>query len=287
LATIWDYRSRVGRRAARSARGGWTRQVVCEGVPADLAEDLVPDDWELYPGTSGQGAPRLIEAQVDRDWRPADDDAQGYARVVLNYRPLTFDEYLESNPNHGIILARSGASTIRANSYEDGGTRYILDGLDYTDTTGKTKWEIERGDAVRFEPQPILELYACTDNRDIFVFPYLSKVGSYNSGNMYNFPLTPVSSAEGRFLLTELSCVPRPTASRLFTVRYLFAVSLTGWDAATIAREYDLELVEVADTGETTVRLVPTWVPTTTTRSKVLVSSANFTVLDNMVVSSW
>jgi len=290
MAGLWDYESVVSRRARRKHARGWTRRAIFESVPADIAESLVPPEGTPWPGESGKEAAVLMDSDVEFDHTPR-RGLENLARIILYYWPRTWEQWLEAHPNKGVLIGRSNLISEPCKTWNG----KILEGRDPSDLTGRTKWKITSGSNTLFRGQGVYEVYAVINNRDTYFYPYVSKVGGYNSNLMMKFPLWPEASREGQWLLTYISCEPRATASKLYTTRYQFALNMDtvlGWADPCISTKFTVCAVQVPvidEYGEPTgdMRVKSELVATTTTQSTVMLSAENFSVIDNMLNNSW
>lgn len=286
--SLWtDYESKISRRSGRDRGMGWTRRAVFYGVPNATAESLVPPEWSFFPGEGGQFGACLVQSTVERE-----STEGGTATIVLDYRPLRWDEWLESHPNKAIVFPSSAIKSKRVRRTAGG---VMLEGPDPDDATGRKSWEIVSGDNVQFYGMAVYELYSIIDNRDIYFFPYASKVGSYNNLPMHSFPLTPLPSKVGQFLLIGLQCEVRPAAKRLWTTRYRFLLheepTSAGWATPVVSRQLQVSSVQVPvinDDGEGVGTNIMAVLAETGERNTVnLIPGANFSPLDAMTINSW
>jgi hypothetical protein len=205
----------------------------------------------------------------------------GYSRLKLQYKILSYDEWLEAHPNHGMLMGQSSATGKRLLVSSDG---YRLEGPDETDPTGKSKYIVESGTNQTLPYRAVYEVYSVISSdvtpsgftgMDVYFYQFVSKVGRYNSQVMYGFLLYPEVSRAGQWLLSEVSMVPRAAASRLYTVRHRFMLctdTIRGWAEPCISRKWQLvvQSIDAVDEDGDPTGLqgkVATWVPTVSTNT--------------------
>ena len=303
---------------------GFTRRVVYTGVPSNRVESLLPAEYTPFPGESGKRAAVLMKRQVKFQDRVGRTTQKSKSRVVLFYRPLTFDEWLEANPNHAVLFARTGSFSSRilaaptaAGPFNNsifgpllqlfsvkdinrpnflGITGSASDGEDKViegpDAEAGTTWVVTSGTNVITKYRQIYEVYAVVDDLDSHFYPFTSKIGRYNQFALTGFPLAPEPSRPAQWLLVGMSKEPRPAKERLWTCRYQFMFDDEGWDKATISTEFRLEAVEeVIQRQDPTLtpmtRSVIKQVPTGNVRSVNLLHPFNFFGIDKMFIDTW
>ncbi len=322
--SIWQYKSSVNEDISGLAGKGFTRRVVFTGVPVNQVEGLLPAEYTPYPGESGKRAAVLMKRDVKFQDRVGKTPAKARARVTLFYRPLTFDEWLEANPNHAVLFARTGSYSERilaaptaAGPFDDnflspllgllsvqdanqpnflGVTGTASDGEDKIiegpDAEAGTTWVVTSGSNTITKYRQIYEVYAVVNDLDAHYFPFASKVGRYNEFALEGFPLAPESSKPAQWRLVGMSKEPRPAKERLWTCRYQFMFDDEGWDRPIISTEFRCEPVEEVvsrvepDAPEKT-KTVTKQVPTGNVRSVQKWFPENFFGIDAMFIDSW
>lgn len=266
---------------------GWTRRVIFTGVPGAEAEGLLPEEHSPYPGTTGNQAPVLMDSDIEDDLLAKPENLK---RVTLYYRPRDFLEWLIDNPNKGVLIGDS--SLISTDLKIFNGT--VIEGNDPTDPNGLTKWKRTSGSNALFGGRAIYEIFGVIDNRDIYFYQFVSKVGMCNEQIMGNFPLVPESSYQYQWLLVSLMCTPmRRVAAKLYTLRAQFMLNMDttlGWADPCVSSQYTIETRRVPrmDGGEEIgTDVIKVDIPTGVTREVDLVPSALFQPLDNMLEVSW
>lgn len=319
MADIWDYEHFISRNSARLSGRGWTRRAVFEGIPVDQAELLIPAEYTPFPGSTGKHAEVLMVASSDPNRR-----RPTCAVVTLDYRPLIWDEWLEANPNHAVLLSQTGAYGERiralpgtAAGFDDSfwtptldmyGVKDVntpnflgitgsassssLQVIEGPDPEAGTEWEVTSGTNYVTKYRPIYEVYAVVDDLDSYYYPYVATCGCYNDVPLEGFPLWPELSTEAQWLQVSASMAPRPGSKRLYTCRFQFMLDMERWDRPCISTELRIRNVKEPvydwETGEIVgERIIAKAVGTGNTRSTQLIHSANFFNIDWMFVDSW
>lgn len=322
--SIFAYETKKSKRARRPGGLGWTRQVLCRAVPKATAESLVPPEYSYYPGEAGKFGARLMDSIIEPE---ADPNASA---VTLQYRPLTCEEWLEVTVNKGIIncygsvtgrkvrtwtpastntisggwsgdmAGWTGAlSTMWGRLYggaSNGSTPIVLEGPDPSDSTGRSYYQVVSGSNQAFSGQTVYEVYSVIDNRDAYFFQFAGKMGQYNNMPMGTFPLAPMPSRTGQWLLIAMSCVPRPAAKRLFTMKHRFLLASNplglGWAEPCVTQKFRVEVrqIEVKDAdGEETGELASVALPVPADEGNEvhLIEGANFSPVEELLMNSW
>lgn len=283
--SIWDYEATVSRRAQRKGGMGWTRRAIFERIPSTIAEALIPPEYSVYPGESGKEASCLVESDCNHD---ALVSAGGnFARVILYYRPLTYEEWLEQHPNKAVLLGSAGATAERVTHYGD----WVIDGQDPDDADGKTHWQVVAGSNILMKPQASVEVYGVTNNITVYYRQLISRVGKYNSTPMDNLSVWPKAARAGQWLFTEMSCVPRFHVRGLYTVRYRFLLNLDLWSNPCISEkfQYQARTIPLKDEYGTEIgtKEIAVLVPMEEYRTANLITGTNLFMINNMLSNSW
>jgi hypothetical protein len=268
---IWAYEAATGSRDKRVGSKGYEHIFVAENIPSASRLALIPDAWSLYPGTSGNYAPALAYVDLNPKHKAA-GGGNWFARAVLQYRTPSDSEWLEAHPNKGILLGQSGATGRRVRIDNDGN---VIEGLDSADADGKVKWSVSSGSNLVFDRRVIYEVYSvissdvCPSGKtgmDVYFYEFAAWVGHYNVAPMTFFPLSPLASTTGQWLLIEVSATPRSASKKMYTVRHRFMLNSDedGWSAPCISQKWIQKVVEVIEGTEQApgqTRYVPNWVP--------------------------
>jgi len=179
--TIWDYEHSLSRQIAKKSGLRRTCRAVFESIPAASVTELLPADYSLFPGETGKSAAVLDETLViPNRQRP------GYSDVTLTYRTLTCDEWLEANPDHGVLLGdvMTQAERVRlARSTTDSwGSLSVVEG---PGTEGRS-WKVISGSNVIIHFDYVAEIYAVIEDMATYYDPYTSMTEFYNS-TLLNF----------------------------------------------------------------------------------------------------
>jgi len=322
--SIWTYEVKRSRRAQRPGGLGWTRRVLCRQVPKASSDSLVPAEYSYFPGESGKHGARLVSSVIDREGSPNSDD------VTLDYRPLTCEEWLEATVNKGVLHCYGSVTGRRVRTWTPnapntisggwngdmagwtgalatmwsrlygGGTNgsapIVLEGPDPSDETGRDFYQVVSGSNQAFSGQTVYEVYSIIDNRDAYFFQFAGKVGCYNNMPMGTFPLAPMASRAGQWLLIGMSCTPRPAAKRIFTMRHRFLLTANplgmGWAEPCVTQKFRVEVRQLEvldadgeDTGELASVALP--VPVGEGNEVHLIESANFSPIEELLQNSW
>lgn len=317
------YECTVSRRARRVTGRGWTRRAIFHGVPADQADRLIPAEGTYWPGDSGIDGSVLMDVDIDFD-KLLRASKPNYSMVVLYYRPRTWQEWLIAHPNKGVLLCRSASRSQRIRGIRKGGaietgadiwgnflTAYGYDvgqanwltgssfvGADVPydviegpDPTAGTTWHVVAGSNTTFEPMAVYTVYAILDDPNHYFYPYVSKVGHYNSNLMMHLPLWPEAQREGSWLLLEMRMQPMPGVGKLRRAEYDLMFNEKGWDQPCVSAEFTTAYKQVPvhdeDNEETGSRAVLQEVATGKTKSLELLQSANFYNIDFLLTDSW
>jgi hypothetical protein len=301
MTTIWDYESSISRRARRPSGKGWTRVCVFENIPSTSAETLIPAEFTEFPGETGKYASVLMDSDLTLEWKPAPagQSHKWLSRAVLYYRPRSFSEWLESNPNKGVLMMQCTASGYKAHNTSDGD---VIEGLDFTDADGKTRWTIKQGNNNVFRYRAMYEVYSVvsTDTLpsgysglDVYFSQFVTKVGRYNQNYMTCFNTWPEPSRVGQWMLTSISCVPRAASRKLYTVRHGFAYNnetSAGWGDPVISQKWQMQTRTIDDGEGSGTKTVAVWVPasgTGSTSTNHLLQGADFSPIADLLASSW
>lgn len=186
MAGIWDYEYAVSRRARRPFGLGWTHRAVFNDIASAAAVALIPaehSDWlGVAPSPADVHAPVLVDSDALLDWRP------GRALVTLFYRPLTADEWLGANPDHGILLGNVGAEAERVrlarSTTDTWGTLSVVEGPG----TGGGSWKVIAGSNLITNYDYIAEIYAVIEDMATYYDPFVAMSGFYNSAPLTFMP---------------------------------------------------------------------------------------------------
>ena len=317
------YESTVSRRARRTYGRGWTRRAIFHGVPADQAMGLVPPESAFWPGESGVDGSVLVDSDIEFD-ALLRAGKPNYSKVTLFYRPRTWEEWLIAHPNKGVLLCRSAAQTLRVTgvpkagaqtsgaefweplrkliSYDAGQSPSLIGGtpagadipydvIEGIDPQTGNLWKVVSGTPTIFKPRAVYTIYAIIDNPNHFFYPFVSKVGSFNSNLMMHLPLWPETQREGSWLLIEVRMQPMAGIGKLRRAEYDLMYSEEGWDQSLVSAEYAYSFKQVpvfnAEGEEEGTRAVLQQLATGKTKSPELIRSFNFFNLDLMLHDSW
>jgi len=272
------------------AAGGWSFQ-----------EDAVGDTWQfvfrpvvesdvmnVIPARFSPLPPNLtpVNATIDpinppvlmnSRARPLIPGNKGNAitELILVYRPLGPQEWLEQHPGKGILHVDAAMRFRRVNHLpsirsaqermadhtlgapewlfaEGFGTesdvfgdsdldeRYFAAPIEGIDWDGN-RWDITKGTNLATQSLPVLSVHAVLANEHMntFFWPLLSTVGSYNSTILQQFPTFPDASYPGTWLMSRAS--RRPHRRRgLWNCQFSVIGNPNGWDEPCISGESEL-----------------------------------------------
>jgi len=218
MASIWDYEARVSRRHQRQKAMGWTRRAIFHNIPKSQALTIVPTEYSPWPGESGKGAAVLVQSDSEPDHLVG---TAGRARVTLLYRPLTWEEWLELHPDHGVILGQSSIRTRRVIQHQG----LIVEGQDWNDTTGAGLFHVIDGENEKIEAMTVVRIHAVVQDKAKYIDAFVDRVGKYNADALTALPHGELTPKPGLWLLSGMKYSPRPTLNALWTCEYDFMLN--------------------------------------------------------------
>ncbi len=317
------YESTVSRRARRTYGRGWTRRAIFHGVPSTEVMTLVPPESAFWPGESGIDGAVLMDSDIEFD-ALLRAGKPNYSKVTLFYRPRTWEEWLIAHPNKAVLLCRSAAQSQRitgipkagartagaeiwggllnAFNYDTGQPNFLTgnafvganvpyDVIEGPDPVDGTTWHVVSGSNTVFNPRAVYTIYAIIDDPNHFFYPFVSKVGHYNSNLMMHLPLWPEAQREASWMLLEVRMQPMPGIGKLRRAEYDLIFNEKGWDQPVVSAEFTWAYKQVptfdSENEEEGSRAVLQQVATGRTKSLKLLEPFNFFNLDFMLHDSW
>lgn len=208
----------------------------------------------------------------------------GRTRFDVFFETLDWVRWLERNPGNGIRIVRASLGSQLPNTDLDDN---VISGIDHTDLTGRTRWDIDKGKLTIPYPNAMIRVYAMT--RSVATFEqYLDDIGKVSSSGMTHFG--PFSSA-GEAMLVGIRSTPRLVDADIEAVTHDFLCREGGWAAGRRSRKYELRvgLEDVYDNeGEKIAGVtakVARMVPTTQWRTPNIYAESNFGQIDQLL--SW
>jgi hypothetical protein len=262
MATLDTFETR---RLKNDSRHGWAGIRVFE-IPEALAESLQPQRGALFPGGTGHLAPVAHKWDLDMDY----DKVPGYSRLVVYYKVPTWEEWLELNPLHGVLLTRGAMVSERKRVYNGN----VIEGIDPSDTTGRTYWKVVSGSNTINGPRALVRVYAVIYGVANYRDAFADHLGKANSNTMSYFGGT---GGQGKLRFEKLHFTPRPVLDplgrQLYTAIYDFMYNENGWLTPCVSQKFT----------ETAGRMVPT----DTTRSTMFIQTHNFSPINSLLANSW
>jgi len=229
-------------------------------------------DGELHP----------VDGTYQKSYFPT-----GKGRIIIQYRTLTIEEYLEYSASvmgqaKGVLLRRGSIDYVSVRTDDSGN---VVSGLDPTDVTGRTRWEIVSGRPYKVEPHVLFRIRACVIADPTTEY---SRLGFVNSTSMPSFG-DPYGQI-GHLLLVGVRDEHTKFNTSVRWAEFDFLGSKVKWaDNGYTARKLSLALMQMrvydtsgADTG--TLREARVWQPTGETRAGPEFETADFGYLDSMLV---
>jgi len=268
------------RESYRIGPSAWAgrRQFTCPKAETDTQVSYL---WTTtYPGTSGRSAAYAAKVSANPSGHSINE-----AIIVVDYRTLTNDEYMERFPSKGIVYTRA-SSRSEAMLLDQNGN--MISGVDPSDTTGKSVWKIESGPDTILRPQIVYIVHAHTSARTYYVDVFADKLGMLNSNMMTK--LGQYGADAGELLFFRMEARPNPHDKVHYIVDYSFLWSgkkSTSWNELTVSRKWEKKVITVPvlnlagkATGDT--KQIYSLVPTNTTRTAKPFKSYNFLLIDSI-----
>jgi len=147
-------------------------------------------------------------------------------QIVVQYRTLTNNEYMERFPPRGILLTNAANRSRRVNADRTG---QMIQGIDPSDPTGQTLWKIVHGTGLNYETMVTFVVRACVNSWQRYIEGMAKYIGSVNTNKMFDFD----PYGKPRHLrLTGMITRPSQFDNRLTWVDYVFLGKWTAWRPA-------------------------------------------------------
>ena len=181
--------------------------------------------WSSMEGT-GRSATLVKDVQWQKDGY-----GKGKAKIELLRRTPTTMEYLRANTNKGVLFTNSTSTLRRANANSQG---EIIQGLDPADPTGRTKWQLVKGEGVIPEVDAVFIIRTFTTRPSVYVTQMQELENAVNTNRM--------SSRFGKYAaprklrLAKVKSWPDTYTAGAEWVDYYLQGKAVGWCKETSAR---------------------------------------------------
>lgn len=207
----------------------------------------------------------------------------GRTRFDVFFETLDWVRWLERNPGNGIRIVRASLGGRLPNTDLDDN---VISGIDHTDVTGRTRWDIDKGKLTIPNPNAMIRVYSMT-RTVAMIDQYLPDIGKVASSGMSRFGRF---SSAGEPMLIGLRSTPRLADPDIEAVSYDFLCREGGWTAGSRSRKFELKVGEEPvydEEGELTgaTAKVARMVPTDTVRTPNIFAAANFGQINELL--SW
>ncbi len=238
----------------------------------------------IPPGYSGREAPIAVQVTTDTAFfGGGGTDALTKDRIVAQFRTPTVEEYMLRYPSKGVVHGRSYHRGDKIRTDKNGLT---ITGIDPTDTTGRTIWQIIEGSDMARRPQTAFTVHAIVKSKSIYIDQFIDKLGKLNSTIMTKLGRFGASAKE--LLFFQLAFQPTQFDKNKWIVDYGFlwtGVKGKTWDTVTLARKFtksavDVVLFDVDGTDTGRKKQTHSLVPTSDTRYARIYDTANLSPIN-------
>jgi len=280
-----DYEYAVSR-GEDKGRFGWAGTIIYR-VPTDVWSNA----WVRARGTAfpyengGADSPVLWAWKLRRDV----PEEPGCLEFIEFYKDLTWDEWLELHPNHGVPMTLAWSRSAKPRQV---GTKLVdIPYWDFEpDGKGETVWKITSKEAVVYQPILNFRIHAVISDVNTYLDPFAEKVRSVNDG-----PVTILGTSypTGHVLFKTLRRSPRRAAGWLWTADFDFICNRDeAWPTQITASEYERRLVRrpvytVAGAETDEERVTLQWMPTGATESATSRPSVSFLQIFMLLQGGW
>ncbi len=132
----------------------------------------------LWTSLEGTGRSQTIVTDVDFQ---LNGRGPGFALIFLTRRTATTQEFLRRFPDRAVLFTKTSSRLRRANATEDGS---IIQGLDPADPTGRTKWQLVKGEGVIPQESAVFVVRGFTRRPKTFITQFQELINSINTNRM-------------------------------------------------------------------------------------------------------
>jgi len=192
------------------------------------------------------------------------------AFITVKWESLDWRRYIVRHPSAGVIFIKTslGVSTPKTDVQGK-----VIHGIDHTDPTGRTTWEIVKGKITVPAPRAVYRIYAAIHyaNRQTLIHDMIQKIGYVSQSTMSHFGNF-ANAGESR--LAAMYVAPELSSPGIGLAAYDFACLEGGWRYDQVSRRFVWKVLrqpiyDVETPAEATgaFGIILSRVPTATTRS--------------------